>query len=259
MNLITVADLCETSPFEVDFLTKELKAQGLTLDWQTFEEKDFEISLHNLKKFDISFLCGWSCVEVNNIVHRRKLDIHYMNYLDVIENINGNLWGDSLFSHSFKQVFLNLRKNRQLSGSVIFLGGSANLSPIVDTLAKLGFQDFNFLCNEEEFKHVQQISKNLVRVNLQVLDSTQLIQSSKEYSLCFVSDGQYPDSVLSDISYFHFLSQRSLVLNLVGTSNFPFQEVIALGTEVVDPDSLTDVRQTHLREKILNYAKKLSV
>lgn len=259
MKVIKVADLCETSPFETDFLTKELKEMGLTLEWQCFQEQDFEISTENLKKFDISFLCGQSCVNVNDIVHRRNLDIHYIHYLDVIENKKGELWGDSLFSRSFKQVFLSLRKNRQLSGSIIFLGGAAYLSPIVDTLAKFGFRDFNFLCKDEEFKQVLQISKNLVGVHLQILDSTQLIQSSKEYSLCFVTADQYPESVLSDISYFHFLSQRSLVLNLVGISNFPFQEVSALGTEVVEPGSLTDIRQAQLREKILDYAKKLSV
>jgi len=258
MKILKVADLCETSPFEVDFLTKELQVMGMTLEWHPFEEKDFEISSENLREFGISFLHGQRCVDVNDIVHHRSLDVHYVNYLDVIENKNGKLWGDSLFSKSFRQIFLDLRKNRQLSGSVIFLGGATYLSPIVDTLAKFGFRDFNFLCNEKEFNNVQHLSKNLVGVDLRVLDSTQLIQSSKEYSLCIITSGQYPESVLSDISYFHFLSQRSLVLNMVGDSNFPFQEVSALGTEVVETGSMNDVRQVLLREKILDYAKKLS-
>ena len=258
MKTLKVADMCQTSPFEVDFLVKEILSLGCTLEWNHIEEKDFEISADTIKQFDVSLLNGQGCIEVGDLVHHSNLNLHYIKYFDVIENIKGKLWGDSLFSKSFNQVFLDLRKNRQLAGSVIFLGGAPYYSPIVYTLAKFGYRDFNFLCTQEEFATVAKISKNLIDVRLHLLDSAELIQSSKEYSLCLVTSLRYPESVLSDISYFHFLSQRSLVLNLVGDTNFPFQEVSALSTEVVGPNSMSDARLAHLRDKILDCAKKLS-
>ncbi|MEM7646648.1 MAG: hypothetical protein AAF203_07055, partial [Pseudomonadota bacterium] len=55
--------------------------------------------------------------------------------------------------------------------------------------------------------------------------------------------------ILEDMSYFHFLSNQSLVFDLSGHSNFLFPEVRALGVQVIGYQGLQKLAlQTHTQK-----------
>ena len=175
-------------------------------------------------------------LKVKKIVARRSVSSHFLNYFDFLENRNGELWGYSLFSDVFYQAILNAIENQDFKGPVIFLGNHPLIYPVFNVLARFGFEEFVFLqLTDEPFDKnlLAEMNKGFWGLKFSSVDSTAFIQSQKEYSMCFVLDQCYSQQILDDMSYFHFLSQRSLVFDLVGNSNFMFKEVKALGVGVV--------------------------
>ena len=87
-------------------------------------------------------------------------------------------------------------------------------------------------------KSLEQSTQGLYDLKLTTVDSNQFIQSQKEYSMCLIAEKNYSKEELEDMSYFHFLSSKSMIFDLVGQSNFQYAEAKALGVGLVPFDDL---------------------
>lgn len=199
-------------------------------------------------------------LELSKIVNHRSVKSHFLKYFDYIEMREGKWWGYSLYSEIFYQVLLGAIKNQDYKGSVIFLGNSPVVFPILEVLTSFGFNDFVFMDCSSRDEGVDLKLKSyqgFIGANFSMVDSTTFIQSQKEYSLCFVIDKTYSAQVIDDMSYFHFLSSRSMVFDIVGSTNFLFKEVGALGVDIVEFDTIQDLLKRIYLAKISQYARDI--
>ncbi|MCB0378865.1 MAG: hypothetical protein KDD33_10260 [Bdellovibrionales bacterium] len=213
-----------------------------------------------IEGFDIILVDTYLRERLNRVVAHRSVNSHFLNYFDFLERKEGKLWGYSLFNEVFYRSMLGAIKNQDFKGPVIFLGCSPLLLPVIDVLGRFGFQDFVFLDIENDKEEVEkflQMSKSLMGVHFSSVDSTAFIQSQKEYSLCFVVKNHYNQQILDDMSYFHFLSNRSIVFDLAGASNFLFKEVRALGVELVPFGATFSIFVEIFSNKIINLGKEM--
>ena len=243
-------------------LDPELQTQGLSYN---LENAPADLQIQDLKKMalehDLTFVGGQDCLKAKSIIQHRSVSSHFLDYIDCIETIDGKLWGDSIFTHVFQSCLLLARQNQDYKGSVIFLGESPRVLPAIDILAKFGFVDFDFLQVSEAlavFDHVKKQVASLFDTRAAIVDSASFVRSPKEYSLCFVMDDHYSEQTLEDMSYFHFLSNSSLVFDFSGRSNFMFKEVKALGVNVFDFEQLNQLQKQKVAEKLAACAQKVS-
>lgn len=241
-------------------LMKEALA-STKIQWSNLMSPTFDNSqLQELMSFPYSVLTGESCLKVGKHVKRRSVGSHFLNYIDFIQVLNGELWGGSLFSEVFREALLHSIRNQDFKGAVIFLGHSSLALPAIQVLATFGFEEFVFLEDDKgrDYSKYQPRSTGLINTSVSSVDSGAFIQSEKSYSLCFVMQEQYPRDTLDDMSYFHFLSTQSMVFDLNGRSNFLFKEVKALGVEVIEFKPLFDIWSRRLLEMISQSQKHLS-
>ncbi|MCJ8277763.1 MAG: hypothetical protein HRT44_10400 [Bdellovibrionales bacterium] len=232
----------------------------------TYEEKSQVTSLEkqNLNKLiegqDIVLVDQSLRIHLKDIVKHRSVRSHFLGYFDYLENREGKWWGFSLYSELFYQVLIKAIKNQDFKGSVIFLGLNPVLLPIVEVLTGFGFDDFVFLNVGEQQDELQTYFdklKGFIGADLTIVDSTTFIQSQKEYSFCFVMESSYDQQTLDDMSYFHFLSSQSLVFDIVGSENFLFKEVRALGVEIVEFEHIQKQLVETYAVKIKDFARDL--
>ena len=109
---------------------------------------------------------------------------------------------------------------------------------MVQVLSRFGCREITFLQTAEHqvraLDDLQKATKSIFDLRLSLVDSTAFIQSQKEYSLCLVAENSYSEEVIEDMSYFHFLSSKSMIIDLVGQSNFQYDDVKALGVGLID-------------------------
>lgn len=226
---------------EQSLIAKHLKAR-VEKNWQLdFRGKLEDPSQLSLAEGELAFFQGNICLSLNSKVARRSVGSHFLSYIDWVGVNRGELWGESLFSEAFYQSILGAFKNQNFKGAVIFLGDNPMSVPVVDTLAGFGFSQFDFLNLESEnksFQHIQSRVKGIFDTKASLVDSESFVRSQTEYSLCFVLYDHYEEQILDDMSYFHFLSNKSIVFDLSGQSNFLLKEVKALGVDLVDFDDL---------------------
>ncbi len=214
-----------------------------------------------LSQYDFTMLSDNHCLDGFKAINHRTVGSHFLKYIDLVSNENGQLWGHSVFSEVFRDMLLQSIQNQDFKGSVIFLGQSPLALPVIDVLASFGFEDFVFLqlfSDRAIQKYIDREASGLLGINISTVDSAAFIQSQKEYSFCFVMESNYPDQTLEDMSYFHFLSTKSLVFDLMGESNFLFKEVQDLGVEVMEFASLRQVWVKILSHKFDELASKMS-
>jgi hypothetical protein len=236
-----------------DLKNDALFAEAETPEISIGDSHDLSILKKMIKEYDYTFLGGEECCRVTNIVNRRSVDSHFLNYIDLVYQKEGKLWGESIFSSAFKQILLGSIKNSNYKGSVIFLGYSSLLLPVIDVLSSFGFTDFVFLkLRENSFDTARFESgiSGLIGAQTSVVNSTAFIQSQKEYTFCFVIEDVYEQQTLEDMSYFHFLSNKSIVFDLSGQSNFLFKEVIALGVNLTSYENIREIWLHCLRQRV---------
>lgn len=221
-------------------IKESLNSIDLEISYEQVGADELEPKKEHFPDESLTLIKGELSYKMQGLVAHMTSSSHFSGHMDCIENYAGRLWGRSLLSHSFEHSFLRLRKSHSLGGRVLFLGSSPLANPLMAVLAKMGFSEFSFLSSGKDFERAKKQCQTLIGVKVQEVVSTDLIQSSKEYSLCFVLEKNYPDTTLSDLSYFHFLSVQSLVLEMTSGSNFPFSEVKALGTEIVSIDQIRE-------------------
>ena len=89
-----------------------------------------------------------------------------------------------------------------------------------------------------DLKGLKKSTQGIFDIQLSTIDSSNFIQSQKEYSICLVAEKEYSGDEIEDMSYFHFLSAKSMIFDLVGQSNFQYEEVRALGVGIVEHEIL---------------------
>lgn len=228
---------------------------------QSQEAMETKVLKEILLSYDYSILSDLHTIEAHKSIHHRSVGSHFLKYIDLVVNEGGKLWGYSAFSEVFREVLLRSIQNQDYKGSVIFLGQSPLALPVIDVLASFGFEDFVFLqlaADRSIQKFMDRELSGLWGVEVSTVDSAAFIQSQKEYSFCFVMEPEYPLQTLEDMSYFHFLSTNSLVFDLVGESNFLFQEVEALGVEVMKFKGIRELWVKILGHKLDEIASKMS-
>ncbi len=231
--------------------------------WQAV--KDSGLSGKSLKEkiadYDLSIIADENCFNAYEVVKYRAVGSHFLKYIDLVSNQQGTLWGHSIFSEVFREVLLKSIQNQDYKGSVIFLGHSPLALPVIDVLARFGFEDFVFLemhNSGSEAMIIDNDQSGLLGVKISHVDSADFIQSEKEYSFCFVMEETYPQQILEDMSYFHFLSSNSLVFDLVGDSNFLFKEVAALGVDIMAFATIREIWAEILARRVGELASNLS-
>lgn len=246
-----------------------------TISWKSaLEEKGFSVEVTEAPKtsgddqlktqvsdHDLTFLNSFFAPDIQSWVHHRSVDSHFLDYIDFIENREGQLWGHSLFTSIFTACLLQARQNQDYKGSVIFLGENPRILAALGVLAKFGFTDFDFLGLSDKspiFDHVGKNMGSLFDTKIAGVDSASFVRSPKEYSLCFVADDNYSPQTLEDMSYFHFLSTNSMVFDFSGQSNFLFKEVRALGVDLFTHEQISEVEETKKLEAVLAFAQKMS-
>jgi hypothetical protein len=257
-QVLKVTDLSGQDSEFVDQLRSQLRNVSVDLQWATPSLDDFILGQEILLGSDITLLASGLCVDVWPLISRSSVSAHFSHYFDCVTHSRGHLWGESLFTQGFRQSFQRLRHNRSWGQSVIFLGEDSRISPMIEVLATFGFKDFALFNGGRELERAHVLAQRLVGIKIHKVQSKDLVQSAKEYSLCFICSSQYSDNVLADISYFHFLSVKSLVLKLKEFSNFPFDEVKALGTEVVETQDILIFQQQLVEKKIMIIAQNNS-
>lgn len=230
----------------------EIENQGWTWDHEQLTE-DYDRAEAKMREYSMTLVEGNACQKIHRAIHFRSTASHFINYIDLIENRNGELWGLSLFSQGFQELLHGVIKKQGLKGSVIFLGNNSLVYPTLEILARYGFDDFVFLQLDEKKELVNPVAKTsagLLKTKVSTVNSTAFIQSQKEYALCFVLEDNYPLQIIEDMSYFHFLSTQSLVIDLSGQSNFHFSEVKALGVDVIEYSVVQEQYAKHLSARV---------
>lgn len=246
------------SPEVQDWLTQfksEMNFSDLEINWKGFETKDELQKNGDLSSFDFGLANGRSCLDLSKLVKRRTVGSHFLNYIDFVKVHNGDLWGQCLFYSVLEKILRTNIKTQDYKGSVIFLGDSPLIYPALGVLSQFGFSDFVFLQlkdNKADEPSYESAVSGLFNVKIDSVNSDDFIQSQREYSMCFVLENHYSTQTLEDMSYFHFLSSNSMVFNLAGKSNFLFNEVKALGVNVVEAQEFTQV----FNKKLLIEIKK---
>ncbi len=226
-------------------LQEKVSIANIEVEWTEYVSADEFDKGKILTQYDFGVVRGSFCLELAKIVKRRSVGSHFLNYIDFIKvDQKKELWGQCLFKAVLEKVFRNHIKSQDYKGAVIFLGESPLIYPSLGVLSGFGFNDFVFLQSGESggsLRDYKSALSGLFDVKTNSVNSEAFIQSQKEYSLCFVLENNYTEQTLEDMSYFHFLSSRSMVFNLAGQSNFLFDEVKALGVNVVEYDELSKV------------------
>ena len=193
-------------------------------------------------------------IQLEKYISYQTVRSHFMNYCDYLEKKDGKWWAQSVFSEIFHPIMLDVVRRQKFKGPAIFLGISPLCIPILDTLARVGVNEVAFLKVADEVSSMEEEFHEslgaLFGIRFTQVDSTAFIQSEKEYAFCFVAKENYASQVLDDMSYFHFLSQRSTVFDLCRKSNFLFPEVKALGVRVIEEKDLSERQTKAYLEKI---------
>lgn len=242
-------------------LTEELSQQGVNIAWSEVSQESEMTLEERARACDAVIVNGPQSLEMYKVINYRSVGSHFLDYIDLIENRAGKLWGHSLYSEVFFDCLLQAVRNQDYKGSVIFLGEHPRVLPMLEVLAKFGFKDFDFLNLSNErpvFDHVQTKIQGFLDTQVSSVESAAFVRSQKEYSLCFVLFDQYSPQILEDMSYFHFLSTNSMVFDFSGQSNFLFKEVRALGVDVFDFAQIQEVYRSKLVAKLLQIANKTS-
>ena len=243
-------------------LQDDIKKEKLDIVWENTDVDLADRSQFSfLKEKDFILLQGDHCNNATRVVKKRSVGSHFLSYIDFISVEQGEFWGHSVFSDVFREALLRSIENQDFKGSVIFLGHSPLALPIIGVLASFGFEDFVFLRHAEtsyDFSKYDAALSGLINTQISHVDSTDFIQSQKEYSFCFVMEEFYSERTLEDMSYFHFLSSQSMVFDLSGHSNFLFQEVKALGVRVNEFSVVLEIWNRMISEKIGRIALNLS-
>lgn len=212
---------------------------------KTFQESDVIL-------VDIPFR-----IQVEKHISYQTVRSHFMNYCDYLEKKDDKWWAQSTFSEIFHPLMLDVVRTQKFKGPAIFLGISPLCIPILDTLARVGVAEVAFLKVDDEVSSMEKEFHDslgaLFGIQFVQVDSTAFIQSEKEYAFCFVAKETYGNQVLDDMSYFHFLSQRSTVFDLCRKSNFLFSEVKALGVRVIEEKELSERQTTAYLDKIQRF------
>ena len=239
---------------EINKLVSENK---IKLDWKNEISDSIE---EKLNLVDFAIVNGDECLEIYKTINHRSVGSHFLNYIDFVFKDDNKSWGYSTFTEAFVEVFRSSIKSHDYKGSVIFLGHNHLVAPTLSALNQFGFNEFVFLELDEplDVDHYLSHKTGLFDVKVSKVNSQAFIQSQKEYSLCFSMYDNYPQQTLDDMSYFHFLSNQSMVFDLSGNSNFLFEEVKALGVEVVDYQQVLQVRKKYMMAKFLEIANKMS-
>ncbi len=240
----------------------ELSIGGIEPEWTLKKESETlakaEIT-KLLQEHDFTIIDGELSLSMGPFVKKRSVSSHFLDYVDFVTPVKNELWGQSVFSEVFLELLRNSIENQDFKGPVIFLGDNEKVFPIIQVLAGFGFEDFVFLSLPDQatqFAHYNPARTGLLQAKISKVDSTTFIQSQKEYSFCFVMEEKYSTQTLEDMSYFHFLSSRSIVYDMSGRSNFLFKEVKALGVTVADYSRLQTIWAAVLRQRIQEIASK---
>lgn len=194
---------------------------------------------------------------VGEHISHQTVQSHFMHYCDYLEKKNGKWWAGSTFSDFFHPVMLDVLRKNPFKGPAIFLGLSPICVPVLEVLTRVGVSEVAFLkVDNDSFSMHKKFHDSLnsfFGVQFAEVDSTAFIQSEKEYAFCFVARENYRAQVLDDMSYFHFLSQRSTVFDLCGKSNFLFDEVKALGVPIIEEKSFRERQLNAYLQKIQQF------
>lgn len=228
--------------------------------WGTSQASSLDELSKEIEQATFSLLNGKNCLDILKKITHRSVGSHFLHYIDFIFRNQGQNWGYSLFSEAFIEVFRDQIKTQNYKGSVIFLGENHFVAPTLSALAQFGFQDFVFLelSDPLTIEDYSSEKSGIFNISVSKVNSQAFVQSQKEYSLCFVMQDEYPQQTLEDMSYFHFLSNQSMVFDLSGNSNFFFDEVKALGVEAVLFDEINAKRALCLQKMIKDCAKNLN-
>ncbi len=242
-----------------EFLKNSSQLQESDVDWTAFSSKEELEKSSQLTQFDFGVARGPFCLQLGRIVKRRSVGSHFLKYIDFVKVEKGDLWGRCLFFEVLEKVIRTHIRTQDYKGSVIFLGDSPLIYPSLGVLSQFGFNDFVFLNLHEENESTysyQDAVAGLFDVKTATVNSDAFIQSQKEYSLCFVLEDFYSQQTLEDMSYFHFLSGNSMVFDLAGESNFLFEEVKALGVEVIKSQEFSEVYTQILADELKKCLQK---
>ena len=177
--------------------TRELTAHFKPpMDWQEYGP-DFssDHSLTPLLDVDISLIQGPACHHLASRIKNRSVGSHFLKYVDLVIKKDRELWGSSLFSEVFKEVFFRSLENQGEKGSVIFLGDSHLSAPLIQVLCGFGIDEFVFLTLNEEDKSLikaqEEIMAGLIGVQVSRVDFRIFIQNPTRYRFCFVTQKEY--------------------------------------------------------------------
>lgn len=232
--------------------------QSLQLHWTHLESVEVSEFKKLMEDYDLTLIQGPLSLNLHKVLPHRSIGSHFIRYTDCVFLEDRQLWGHAIFSQVIGRILKKYVRDHDAKGPVIFLGEGSLILPTVQTLAQQGFKDFVFLklVDENTFEPITSASTGLLDIKASSVDSNAFIQSQKEYSLCFVMQDEYSMQTLEDISYFHFLSNQSIVFDFSGRSNFSFKEVAALGVESVNFKVLSEAWASILSEKIVQIALK---
>lgn len=258
LNLMILTDQKELSQFSIA-KNSLLKSTGWSWTHHVLDG-DLDLAEAKIKEHPFTIVEGESCQKVKQLIQFRSLGSHFLNYVDIIENRGGELWGNSLFTRGFQEVLYNVVKAQGSKGSVVFLGRSPLIYPILEVLAQFGFEDFDLLVVDEKIEQTaafERMSSSFLKTKITSIHSTALIRSQKEYYLCFVLSDHYSTQIIEDMSYFHFLSTHSFVFDLSAQSNFHFAEVKALGVEVIGFPTIQEHYAKHIIAALENTSRRV--
>ena len=214
-------------------IENHVKSLGCDPVWAVFDGD--ELSLDTVKPFDLAFLSQHFCLQASEFVHHFSVGSHFLKYADILYWDAGQLWGAGLVEEALAQVFRHNLSIHRKNESVLFVGTGSSFWPIVRTLSQFGCHDFRVLEVGQSIEFDSDFLRKigLFQLNLSTIESETFLESQHEYGLCFVMEDQYPQESLEDMSYFHFLSNQSLVFDFSGHSNFAFSDLEQLGVKVV--------------------------
>lgn len=168
------------------------------------------------------------------------LKVRQLFAADVFSNLHGRWEPNLLLEEGMRDAILHHAKGLDTKGAAYIIGNGAQMRVLASVALSLGFQRLYLVSENDEDLEIQkaQLARMYMGSNLTTLPADSLTLQTIEASLLMNSLdlSQLPD-VAGDLSYFNFMRQGGLVmdLNVWPIENPVLEEASRAGLRVVSP------------------------
>lgn len=207
-----------------------------------------------VKKGQVVWLGGPLCCRVGPWLSYRSLDCRVGHYVDLMLKTDRGWYGDSILKRAFQVVLLECLHSLKAIKEVLFLGVDEEVIPLIEVLHQLGarrFYIFDDRAEAEDLKNnLSEIVGSLIGSKVDFLSSRAFIRNIRTYKLAFIGSTIFEPEQAEDLSYFHFLTGESFLVERSPARHFPIERAQQLGVSIVGFPAIMQALEKQLIEAL---------